>query len=112
MGNTALKSFGVQVEERVLSAVEKINAGSKFNGVFYKTSEGHLNIYIDGKLVSLYRTKNKEHLSELENIVKSMIEAKETKNSPHANEWLVNEKKVTNSLNYAQMWDKYGTDFE
>jgi hypothetical protein len=63
-----LASFGEGVKSRVLESVEKIKAGSKFNGIFYKDRDGRLNIYVDGNLVSLYKTKTKDHLVELEEI--------------------------------------------
>ena len=68
-----LKSYGESTYNKVIDSVNRINQGCKFNNVFYKDRYGCLNIYLDGDLVSLYRTKNKEHIIELEEIVKALI---------------------------------------
>lgn len=68
-----LKSYGEFTYNKVIDSVNRINQGCKFNNIFYKDRDGRLNIYLDGDLVSLYRTKNKEHIIELEEIVKTLI---------------------------------------
>lgn len=115
----------VTLEEKLENALQRIADGAKFNGKIYEKQPNKNNIdfsiYLDGEYVNLGRL----HRSNAADYRKTLAEAlcisedswKPTdsalpKEERGNTEWLVDGKKVKNNLNYAQMWDKYGTDFE
>lgn len=94
-------------------AQARIAGGSKFNGVVYQKNNGKhycmLFIYLDGEVFKLESTLQSTAAAE-----KKAFEAA-LANKPVAtskNEWIVNDKKIVNRLDYGQMYERYGMDFE
>lgn len=108
---TTLEQYGrLQNLEAVKSDIEN---GAKFNGIVYGENKGSkyviIFVYVDGK---------KRYIKEVEKadteIVKIEV-AEYLEVAPIAskqNSWVVDGKSVNNNLTYAEMYEKYGMDFE
>lgn len=99
---------------RIETAKERIQNGAKFNGVIYgkraNKNNVDLQIYLDGSLVHLTRIDPTD-VEETKKEILSFFQIEE-KQEIKKNEWLVDGKRVTNNLDYGQMFDRYGMDFE
>ena len=102
------------VDARLAPALEAIQNGAKFNGTVYTKKNGKwwmlVHIYLDGKLVKLDNCL-KSDVAEFKALAERVLNGASV-TPAGKNEWLVNEKKVVNNLNYGDMWLRYGTDFE
>lgn len=97
------------------TAIEAVQNGN-WNGKIYTKKVGNgrnydLSVYVDNKYFSLGRW-GKEWYAEAEEAFKLLANPQETKKETTKGKWLVDGKPVENNLNWAQMWQKYGTDFE
>jgi len=90
---------------------EKIENGASFNGTVYVKNNGKnwstISVYIAGQYTKIAEVQQKTAQS-----VKSEVEAALSRSQENKNEWLVNGKKVVNNLSYAEMYNRYGMDFE
>jgi hypothetical protein len=103
--------------EKVVSGIEAVQQGAKFNGTIYVKAQNRnttiVSFYADGAMYQIavspeYATEVKEVLTEALNGKPSA-----TASAPaQKNEWIVNDTKITNALDYGQMWALHGTDFE
>jgi hypothetical protein len=102
------------MNEQINIAKQRIEEGAKFNGVVYAKNNGKtwclLHIYLDGEFFKLGSIEQKNKASVISSI-EAKLQPTEQKSSNN-NNWLVNGKQITNNLNYAQMFEQYGTDFE
>lgn len=104
-----LSEFGEKKETQILEIIDKINSGAKFNGRFYTERGDKIVVYVNGekKLIG----EAKFHGEELKEIF-ALLLVENTEEGKRLAEWLVDGKKVYNTLNWGQMWDRHGTDFE
>ena len=88
--------------------------GAKFNGTVYGKNNGKhwvtLHIYLDGKFTKLKEVP-KEDVSSLKKEFEAALGTLDKKNNIQST-WTVNDKQITNSLSYAEMYNRYGMDFE
>jgi len=102
------------MNEQITIAKNRIESGAKFNGVIYAKNNGKnwclLHIYLDGEFFKLGSIEQKNKTSIISSI-EAQLQPTEVKKENN-NTWLINDKKITNNLNYAQMFEQYGTDFE
>ena len=100
--------------EKVLEGITSVQQGAKFNGTIYVKKENRntniVSFYADGKLYQVAIMP--EYANEVKAILESALNSKSSATATAANEWIVNDKKVTNNLDYGQMWAMHGTDFE
>jgi hypothetical protein len=103
--------------EKVVSGIEAVQQGAKFNGTIYVKKENRntniVSFYADG---SYYQVAvMPEYANEVKEILTDALNGKPsaTASAPaQKNEWIVNDTKITNTLDYGQMWALHGTDFE
>ncbi len=103
--------------EKVVSGIEAVQQGAKFNGTIYVKKENKntniVSFYADG---SYYQVAvMPEYANEVKEILTDALNSKPsaTASAPaQKNEWIVNDTKITNALDYGQMWALHGTDFE
>jgi hypothetical protein len=92
-------------------AKTKIENGAKFNGTVYSKYNGKnwvtFSIYLDGQYFKISEVSKSVMVE-----TKKEIENSLCTNNAVQNGWLVDGKKVYNNLGYAEMFAKYGTDFE
>jgi len=111
--------------ERFFDIKEQIENGASFNGIVYGENKGrYINLFVylnDKKAYFKEVSKEDADICKQEAVifltaahVASIVETKEViETSMTANTtWSVNGKKIKNNLTYAQMYDRYGMDFE
>lgn len=95
--------------EEIKAAIEN---GAKCNGVVYSKYNGQwatLFVYLDGKFTRICEVQ-KSVANSKKAEYEALLATKPV--SENKNTWLVNEKPVTNNLTYAEMYERYGMDFE
>jgi hypothetical protein len=106
-------STKMEIPAKFQDAIQAINNGGKFNGVVYGKNNGKnwtsLSVYVDNKFYNLGSVPQTDAEASKKEFL-SFVNV--SNNTQPKNEWLVNEKKVNNKLNYGQMYNKYGMDFE
>jgi hypothetical protein len=103
--------------EKVVSGIEAVQQGAKFNGTIYVKKENRntniVSFYADG---SYYQVAvMPEYANEVKEILTDALNGKPSATASaqaQKNEWIVNDTKITNKLDYGQMWALHGTDFE
>jgi hypothetical protein len=107
-------AIGAKAIEKMESAKETIVNGGKWNGIVYgkavNKNECEINVYVSGNIYTFRVWK--ENFEAAKKEVQSFLANTTTTTATGKAQWLVNGKPVTNNLNWGQMWDKYGTDFE
>jgi hypothetical protein len=100
--------------ERLENAKELVKSGAKFNGVVYgeKYNKKTMNllVYINNVKTYIKAVENEDVevcKKEVLNYLLGTIE-----NSSKKTTWIVDGKEVSNNLDYAQMYDIHGMDFE
>jgi len=90
---------------------EKIANGASYNGTVYVKHNGKnwstLSVYIAGQYTKIAEVQQKTVQT-----VKKEVEAALKRSEENRNEWLVDGGKVVNNLSYADMYNRYGMDFE
>lgn len=97
------------------TALEAVQNGI-WNGKVYAKKVGNgrnydLSVYADNKYFSLGRW-GKEWYAEAKEAFIILATPQEAKKETTTGKWLVDGNLVENNLNWAQMWEQYGTDFE
>ena len=106
--NTATNKMELtQIQDAIIN-------GAKFNGTVYGKNNGKhwvtLHIYLDGKFTKLKEVP-KEDVSSLKKEFEAALGTLDKKNNIQST-WTVDGKQVTNGLSYAEMYNRYGMDFE
>ena len=97
--------------EEIKAAIEN---GAKFNGTVYSKYNGQwatMFIYLDGKFTKISEVQKSSAASKKAEY-EAVLSNATTASTENQNTWLVNEKTVKNNLTYAEMYERYGMDFE
>ncbi len=101
--------------ENLQIAAKKINEGAKFNGMVYGKNNGKnwttLSVYVNGEYIRLCEVQRGE-VEKTKAEFMSLVAGVEIRTNSGTNEWILNDKKIYNNLNYGEMLQQYGTDFE
>ena len=96
--------------ERLYEIKSDLENGSKFNGVIYGENKGkgvNIFVFVDGKKRYIKEVSKEDSEIVKQEVAKYLGAKQETKT-----EWTVDGKTVKNNLTYAEMYEKYGMDFE
>lgn len=101
-----------KIMQQILNTIkEKIENGASFNGTVYVKNNGKnwstISVYIAGQYTKIAEVQQKTVQT-----VKKEVEAALKRSEENRNEWLVDGGKVVNNLSYADMYNRYGMDFE
>jgi len=102
------------METIIATIKEQISNGAKFNGTVYGKQSGKawivLHVYLDNNYTKIACVP-KEDAEAMKAEILAEIGAVNNITS-NKTQWLVDGKAVQNNLTYAQMYDRYGMDFE